>query len=472
MVDEAFALSPISARPVQPGEADYDAIRDAFMETSRGRWFLGEYAKRNRNADTRMVLDAVARIEETLASQRQSVTDQQLGDMLAAIRNAVSDAEQATATALDGLKVEESLTPIHRGVRIIKEISWRWREIGADGRICDLIDSQVGAIEAACGQIADVDPRTALSTAFDLIKARIDAFGDGADTAPPVGEAADSMPAAGADEAPVAGPAEPAHSVATELQATSPAEDVVTAAETVVTAAVATETGDPAGRPDVPAAAATVDMEFVRAPEDPAASPAEAPVGPADMAVIELVEAPVEIGLELKRETALEGHAEDDIIVKQAPAELSGDADEAHDDAVLKLVAIEMAASDSDDVDFRSSQDDDIYVARPLIEPMLVAEEPESAAPSLAVLPRVVPEPAPKPAPVPDAVPETPAQIAPAPAVEAVRTPVPAPRAAPEPSLGSTILANGFLQPSRNPANDPLAPIRRMSQAEKIALFS
>jgi hypothetical protein len=42
----------------------------------------------------------------------------------------------------------------------------------------------------------------------------------------------------------------------------------------------------------------------------------------------------------------------------------------------------------------------------------------------------------------------------------------------PEPSLGSTILASGLLQTPRPPANDPLAPIRRMTQAEKIAFFS
>src|SRR5882762_8622729 len=71
MADEAFALSPISARAAQPSEEDYDAIREAFMETSRGRWFLGEYAKRNRNADTSMVLDAVARIEQSLAAQKE-----------------------------------------------------------------------------------------------------------------------------------------------------------------------------------------------------------------------------------------------------------------------------------------------------------------------------------------------------------------------------------------------------------------
>ena len=39
-----------------PSEEDYAAISEAFMETSRGRWFLTEYAKRNRNADTRLVL--------------------------------------------------------------------------------------------------------------------------------------------------------------------------------------------------------------------------------------------------------------------------------------------------------------------------------------------------------------------------------------------------------------------------------
>jgi hypothetical protein len=41
-----------------------------------------------------------------------------------------------------------------------------------------------------------------------------------------------------------------------------------------------------------------------------------------------------------------------------------------------------------------------------------------------------------------------------------------------EPSLGSTLIARGILQKPNVPANDPLAPIRRMSQAEKIAFFS
>ena len=40
------------------------------------------------------------------------------------------------------------------------------------------------------------------------------------------------------------------------------------------------------------------------------------------------------------------------------------------------------------------------------------------------------------------------------------------------PSLGSTLLANGMVRRSNPAASDPLAPIRRMSQAEKIAFFS
>src|ERR1700733_5876009 len=135
MADEAFALSPISARAAQPGEADYDAIREAFMETARGRWFLSEYAKRNRNADTRMVLDAVARIEENIAAQKDAVPDNGLPEALAVITDAVNEARAAASAALGRAAVEESLVPIRKGAQIIRETLLRLREIGADGRI-------------------------------------------------------------------------------------------------------------------------------------------------------------------------------------------------------------------------------------------------------------------------------------------------------------------------------------------------
>src|SRR6266404_3518932 len=223
MAEEAFALSPISARAVQPGEEDYAAISEAFMETSRGRWFLGEYAKRNRNADTRMVLDAVARIEQSLAAQKEDslqseaglaaqqqlaaaiaanagleearlaaaklaevksaeakLAEAKLAEALAVIQSAVGSAQTSAIEALDALALEQKLAPVRKGARVIREIAWRLREIGNDGRICDLIDSQVAVIEAGAGEISAEEARAALRAAFAAIAGRLAEFSDDA----------------------------------------------------------------------------------------------------------------------------------------------------------------------------------------------------------------------------------------------------------------------------------------------------
>ncbi len=58
-----------SSRSLTPLDASqYDAIEDAVRETERGRWFLAEYARRNRNADTEVLLDAIRRIENVVST--------------------------------------------------------------------------------------------------------------------------------------------------------------------------------------------------------------------------------------------------------------------------------------------------------------------------------------------------------------------------------------------------------------------
>jgi len=52
-------------------QADYQAIEAAVMETARGRWFLAEYARRHRAADTAAVLEAIARLEAMLTAARE-----------------------------------------------------------------------------------------------------------------------------------------------------------------------------------------------------------------------------------------------------------------------------------------------------------------------------------------------------------------------------------------------------------------
>ncbi len=536
MVDEVFALSPISARAAQPNEADYEAIRDAFMETSRGRWFLGEYAKRNRNADTSMVLDAVARIEHALASQRQQQQEfdqadgNALPEALAAIRATVEDAALAATSAVDSMALEQNLAPVRKGIRIIKEISWRWREIGADSRICDLIDSQVISIEAACDQLASADPKVALLAAFEIIRTRLKELDDGqaaaspaaaevvarADTVVPPAQEGTSAAAAepvrpeARDERPSAqhAPIAPEPIMPTHVEAAVPAPAVTSSLVAAVAAIETIETPSAA----VIVAAAMIASEATEAVIQPAASVAPTEI----LAEPSIAEVLVEI------EQQASANAED------------AAAAEAQDEAILELVAAEMGAPDpvedeefarartlGFDIEEPTSVDDDIVASfsePPPSEPQLTLTTPTTettaapAAPPIVTTvvppmmaptnePVVAPPPAPAPsAPMPAPLPEsiaaeTLAAVAAAVAVQAPPAPPQAevasigqpsapvapapstsayamPKPAYEPSLGSTLLSNGLLQRPQAPANDPLLPIRRMTQPEKIAFFS
>ena len=55
--------------PQGMNEIDYDAIEAAVTETVRGRWFLAEFARRNRLVETRQLLDAMGRIEAAMGQQ-------------------------------------------------------------------------------------------------------------------------------------------------------------------------------------------------------------------------------------------------------------------------------------------------------------------------------------------------------------------------------------------------------------------
>ncbi|MCK1301189.1 MULTISPECIES: hypothetical protein [unclassified Bradyrhizobium] len=459
MANEAFALSPMSARAAEPNEQDYDAIREAFMETARGRWFLGEYAKRNRNADTRMVLDAVAKIEETLAAQRQPVVEDRLPEALVAIRHAIREAETIAIAAFDPGAIEASLAPIPRGLRIIKEISWRWREIGADGRICDLIDSQLASIEAACAQVSTIDPRADLKAAFDLLKERIDQTDADATPQParpspapvqeapsPVAEAppAEAVPAAMASEAAVAF-AEAPQDIAEAIEP----EAAVETAGVADTFSIAEQATDAA-------------LEQ--------ATLAESRIAPEDIA---FEEPATEAFAEVTDEFSLEAAAE------------------AEDEAILEAIALEMAAPDPEFDEIIEPVEMEATVLEPVVAEAaapIAAEIPEPIAPEPVAAAAIVEEPV-EEAPIAmeslarltNAIAEAAAEVMeqPAPVMAATATfgaaqatTLPMPSPVPEVSLGATILASGILQKPRAAANDPIAPIRRMTQAEKIAFFS
>jgi hypothetical protein len=432
MADEAFALSPISARAAQPREEDYNAISEAFMETSRGRWFLGEYAKRNRNADTRMVLDAVARIEETIAAQKKpEPDDNKLNEALAAIKASLVEARATATTALGDLGLEENLAPARKGARVIREIAWRLREIGADGRICDLIDSQVGAIESACGKIAATDAMPALNAAFDLIEGQIKAFGHSAAEAPQLAEKAEKVVAFPQKAAEATAPVEAAPPVARD-------------AEEVISPVSLTE---PSAATEEPAAGTAADAET--------AMSSAAMVAELAAPMAEAMEAKAEVA-DVTAEVADPSPEAADISAEGAEAQDADAQDaEAHDNAVLDMVAMEMASPDPEDVyDPPESETDEA----PTSDETEVSSEPQiSYEPQATALPPIAPlSVAERTEPVIAAAPQ----------------PVQEPKPSPEPSLGSSLIASGLVRGHAASRPDPLAAIRRMSQAEKIALFS
>ncbi len=53
----------------------YEALESAVMESARGRWFLAEYARRNRAADTMMLLDALKKLENAAAETSRPAPD-------------------------------------------------------------------------------------------------------------------------------------------------------------------------------------------------------------------------------------------------------------------------------------------------------------------------------------------------------------------------------------------------------------
>jgi hypothetical protein len=392
MAEEAFALSPINARPNLPGEADYEAIREAFMETARGRWFLAEYTKRNRNADTNLLLEAVSRLEGNLATQKQQPQGLSLTAALGAIRAAL---RQAKATAIEVLPRSEgdtAQTAARNGARIIREIALTMRECGADTRICDLLDTQVKAIETAHAAVEARNSekgRDAVLASYDALMERIEALADG------------SLAPTAKAEAPVA------------EQAHEPREASVT----------------PLFKAPASEAAADPSAETMRAPK-PAFKPApvEHALAAAE-ALAEAAEAMVNIPVALPIEAT-------------ADVETSFEAEEAEDLAVLDAVAMEMGALDLDDTD-----------------------ELFAPAPEMAASEQVYRAPVAQPSLDAEMTLEEIAEVALAPAM-------PAATEMPAPSLGAALIANGVIANPAAPASDPLAPLRRMTQAEKIAFFS
>ena len=120
-------------------ESDYEAIEDAVMETARGRWFLKEYARRMRAAETASLHAALQRIERAVAKTHLPEVAGSCADM-----QAMADLR----FQIDAI-----------GERLL-DISWYMRERGIDGAVCASIDTQartLGELGATLGADDNAD---------------------------------------------------------------------------------------------------------------------------------------------------------------------------------------------------------------------------------------------------------------------------------------------------------------------------
>jgi hypothetical protein len=528
MAEEAFALSPISARAASPSEADYDAIREAFMETSRGRWFLDEYGKRNRNADTRMVLDAIARIEATVVAQKQQQpTTTGLLEAMGKIRSIVSDSKASAAAAMATPIAEDVLTAAREGARIIREIAWTLRECGADTRICDLLDTQIKAIDASQQHDTGGNSRAAVLSAFDLLLQNVEAL---------AGDVSARSPSNAA--------AAPDVAVTAPLEAATPVAETSTSYQTVNEAltetAAAAGAGAGAGEIDIaeptsamaqadePAATVNASdasaqlivedrsqaLDDIAIVDREALADAEATNDNRPMArmandaapKIETADAAEEASTEAEQQTAGDTPSEyfaagdlivTDLLEDQAAEHLSPEDVTAEESITTALPTVDFATQDTKpeepeaavleastleaqvsgvavleaevsnaevlEAEVLEAEDMAVLdmVALEMAEPDLVeagAAEPDAAAASLAI---------------PDIAIER-ETVAAAQINESVSVQAETPLAPEQPpaSLGAALIANGVLANPALPAADSLGPIRRMSQADKIAFFA
>lgn len=382
MADEAHAPSSFPTEAATPGEADYTAIHDVFMETARGRWFLAEFAKRNRNADTRMVLDAVARIEQSLATTKDAPAD--LTEAFAAIRPIVEEAKQQAIAALQGQPSAARFATAYRSVRAIREVAWMLRESGSDSGISDGLDAQANTIDRSLDQLAAIAPADTVEAVFtDLIR-RLENLASGelpsipAPAAPTPQQSRPSTP-------PPPQPASDHHETRTVSQAPEPQPNLVS------------DTASPVTPIDAPDLTATT-----LAASEPEATLEAMSAVESDMPDV----AP-----------AMAASTMNDAAIAAA--------DEAHDIAVLDMIAMEMATEDPEVAD--DALDDGGEPTESDIDVIASSASLDEAF---------------------DLRKDSPA------------------------SLGAALIANGTIRPRSLTGVSRFASIQRLSQAEKIALFS
>ena len=104
-------------QPGAPDEADYHAFCTALSESARGRAFLAEYARRNRNADTRPLLSAIERLQISLAADPAAPAEVLVKQKLRALLDDITTAQneiEASVMAIRTAKLADLIAMVEQ----------------------------------------------------------------------------------------------------------------------------------------------------------------------------------------------------------------------------------------------------------------------------------------------------------------------------------------------------------------------
>lgn len=184
-----------SATDADMSPEDYEAIRSAVMETARGRWFLSEFARRNRAADTEMLLGVLSRIENRIETQESGLDLGRLQVDLLDMSSAIARTKaEIAAMAVDGeghgpltdtamelhaivSTTEKATSEILAAAEKVQEIAWTLREAGGDAAICDELEAQATELYTGCSfQDLTGQRIQKVVTTLEYLEKRIDAM--------------------------------------------------------------------------------------------------------------------------------------------------------------------------------------------------------------------------------------------------------------------------------------------------------
>jgi len=158
-----------SAPDASDEQREYGAILAAVMETPRGRWFIEEFTRRNRTADTDKLLSAIEAIGNvaqaaTAPAQTVDVLRLELQEMSASIQQTRSEIAAIKPTdggnnrimsatgELDAIvtATERTTSEILAAAERTQEIAEKLKEQGANEDLCDELEAHATAIFMAC----------------------------------------------------------------------------------------------------------------------------------------------------------------------------------------------------------------------------------------------------------------------------------------------------------------------------------